>query len=261
MRNERGLIWALVSVYASILAIAVWSTISPGLCDNEMLTSAVATHQAAWCAEFWLNRYQTLIAAMMALLVAIVTGVLLYRQWVEARAQAAFYRRTILREGLADSAALVKRLDDVNRELRGAHRALEKLLSSGTGVDQTALGAANNHLVEAGPRLKDFKRAPAERPMIYPLEQIFAYAKAARKYLDLSEPIFQQSPIDLLLGREQEQRRLKSALASAYGEIESAFGSLLQEIFTGEGKLNAEIALAEAEMSARLRRPPIEFKG
>jgi hypothetical protein len=261
VKSERGLVWALVGVYAVILAVAGWSTVKPGLCENDMFASALASHQAAWCAEFWLNRYQTLIAALMALLVAIGTGALLYRQWMEARGQAAFYRRSILREGLADSAALVKSLDHVNRELRGAHLALESLLSSGTSVDQSTLAAANNHLIEARAQLHNFALTPAERPMIYPLDKIFAYAKAARRYLERSEPMFQGPQINLLLGREKERQLLKSALAEAYGEIAVAREMLLQEIFAGEGRLNREIAAAEAEMSPRLRRPPIEIKG
>jgi hypothetical protein len=56
-----------------VVGFAVWSSTSPGLCTAPPLEKALADKELGWCFEFWLNRYQTLIAGVFALVGAFLT--------------------------------------------------------------------------------------------------------------------------------------------------------------------------------------------
>ena len=144
MGGERSVVWVLVAFYALILAIAVWSMASPGMCAAPPFTFAIAAGQATWCFEFWLNRYQTLIAALIAGLVAIFTGIFVYRQWRETRAQAAFYRRSILREDASRLATLILEAKDMRREAENLFDDLRSLLGDSVHFDQSRWGVATD---------------------------------------------------------------------------------------------------------------------
>jgi hypothetical protein len=250
-----------IGLSAAVLVVAapfaLWIARYRAFCESRFAAANFGAHQAAGCFEFWLNRYQTLIAAFVGLLVAVGTGVLVYRQWIEARAAAAFNRRAILREALTDSADFTTKLYAVEHDARGAAQGLEKLLSSPIGVDQSIVAAVNNHLIDVKANWKRFAVLPNNRPRIYPTQKIMAYAIALRVFRELADPLL-EPPTDFFLEREQEQTEMRVKLRHAFGGVEAAFGDLLQAIFDEESQVNREIAAAEADMSQRLRRPPIE---
>jgi hypothetical protein len=59
------------------------------VCDLVVVQRAIAEGQAAGCAEFWLNRYQTLLSGLLALASAIIAAILLQRQLAANRLQVA----------------------------------------------------------------------------------------------------------------------------------------------------------------------------
>lgn len=67
MTGERGVAWALWGMMGLIFVVAACSAVSPSACEASPFTDAAAKGEATWCAEFWLNRYQTLFAGLLAL--------------------------------------------------------------------------------------------------------------------------------------------------------------------------------------------------
>jgi hypothetical protein len=65
-----------------ICALLLYRVINMGICHFKVVTDAVGANsvQVAECVEFWLNRYQTLLSALLALFAAAVASVLVYRQ-------------------------------------------------------------------------------------------------------------------------------------------------------------------------------------
>ena len=226
----------------------LWRVRYRAFCESRFAAINFGAHQAGGCFEFWLNRYQTSIAAFVGLLVAVGTGVLVYRQWIEARSAAAFNRRAILREALGDAAALVKEVDQSDDDVRSAHESLGRLLSTNMGRDPALLKNIERLLQSARMRADKFSAAPTLRSMIYPIKEITIFSQAIFKFCRLGESIVERSP------RIDDQVRLKLDLSDALGGVLGTADSLLNEISVGTRQLNQEIRVAEVEMSKRLER-------
>lgn len=89
MKNETGVVWAFSGLLTLLIVIGVWSTLSVSLCSADTFTTSPNHRPTTWCLEFWLNRYQTFLAGLMALVAAGITARLLMVQISEARRQSA----------------------------------------------------------------------------------------------------------------------------------------------------------------------------
>lgn len=73
---------------AALLAALTWGTSDAGPCSLPIAVAATTGKEATSCAEFWLNRYQTLLSAALAFATAIVAAALLWEQLRANRLQA-----------------------------------------------------------------------------------------------------------------------------------------------------------------------------
>jgi hypothetical protein len=142
MKTERGVVPVLVAFYALVLAVAAWSTVSPGLCESNLFASAVNAGQATWCFEFWLNRYQILLGAVVAVAAAWVAWWIGMRQLRSAdegltiaRRQSAasvldhlIGRRKLIETAIGAARSCEEAIRGV--DYRGVRRALSELKSA-----------------------------------------------------------------------------------------------------------------------------------
>lgn len=113
---ERLSPWILGAFLAWVLGYGAWYGLSEPMCVIGVATDAITGDKRTWCFEFWLNRYQTGIAAILALLAAGVSVYFLRQQIAQdrlheeeryAREHAA--ARAVLQLTLADVCEYAKR--------------------------------------------------------------------------------------------------------------------------------------------------------
>jgi hypothetical protein len=90
----RRRLWPLVTLVALVVtwSLLIWLA---GKCD---VAASVKDQFFAGCTEFWLARYQTFIAALIALSAAVMAVVPVYKQLRETRIQSAVQTHEMLRQ-------------------------------------------------------------------------------------------------------------------------------------------------------------------
>ena len=101
-----------------------FSIASVPLCASDVFTDARQHHQATWCLEFWLNRYQVLLGAAVAVLAAFVAWIIGERQISRTDAALEIARRQTAAVAL-DS--IVARRSVVEEASRAMHIAEESI--------------------------------------------------------------------------------------------------------------------------------------
>lgn len=109
-----------------VMGLGAWYELSEPVCSIGVAKDAVnATGKETWCFEFWLNRYQTALAAILALLAALGTAYVVRQQIKQAdRHEDERYGR----EGAAARAVLPLSLSTICQYAEISAQILEKFL-------------------------------------------------------------------------------------------------------------------------------------
>jgi hypothetical protein len=122
MKDGQG--WRLlVGLFlATIVVVWGWSTASSGLCDLAIQTASLEQKPVPSCLEFWLNRYQSLGAGILALGAAWLATKPVYKQLSEMVRQSAA-------SAIPNFRVVAREIEDEMGEMKAIDRRLESLTS------------------------------------------------------------------------------------------------------------------------------------
>src|SRR3954469_24123855 len=60
----------LGSILGTMIFTVISPALSPILCESPLVKKAISEGEFGWCAEFWLNRYQSLLGTLVAIVAA-----------------------------------------------------------------------------------------------------------------------------------------------------------------------------------------------
>ena len=252
MKDERAIIWAILGIQVVAAGVVGIFTIRPSLCTADVFTHALHEHEATWCWEFWLNRYQTLAAAMLAFIVAAGTGGFIYLQWVEARRQGTYYRLLLLEEARTGVTALITSAEQFYSEAWNAKNGLITLLRDKTFFENALVATTSNHLVFALDAKAAFKAALTNPRVVSPWPEARDFIDATDDLLSICQTHFPPGrPVDLLLGQPEEQLRMIEIIQSSATKFDFRYHLLIRRMMREERVITQSIRSAEREFDVR----------
>jgi hypothetical protein len=119
----------LAGVYGALALLGLWSMASGPLCAADVFTRAQELDQAMWCFEFWLNRYQTGIASLLALAAALLATVIGRRQLRTSNVGLAIAQRQTAAVALETIEKRRTLIRDASKLINDTDSAIQELLN------------------------------------------------------------------------------------------------------------------------------------